>query len=155
MTANEARRHLAYSTWASRRILEAALAIPEEQRERDLGTSHKGVMHTLHHIVMADRNWLYRVLGEAPPAAGLIEEEWPHLWKQWEEAAASWSDADLERVVEYRDLKGNAHRSRLDEIVLHVVNHATLHRGQVMGMLRQLSVAPPATDLIFYYRQGG
>ncbi|MEP7352919.1 MAG: DinB family protein [Acidobacteriota bacterium] len=34
--------------------------------------------------------------------------------------------------------------------MLHVVNHATLHRGQVMGMIRQLGIAPPVTDLIFY-----
>jgi uncharacterized damage-inducible protein DinB len=32
----------------------------------------------------------------------------------------------------------------------HVVNHATLHRGQVVGMIRQLGVAPPPTDLLFY-----
>jgi uncharacterized damage-inducible protein DinB len=35
--------------------------------------------------------------------------------------------------------------------VVHVVNHATLHRGQVVGMLRQLGIRPPATDLVFYY----
>ncbi len=155
MTASEARRHLAYSSWASKRVLDAVMALPEEQRDRDLGVSHQSVMHTLRHIVMADRNWLYRVLGTAPPDAGRVEEEWPRLWKQWEDAAASWTDADLASVIEYRDLKGNAHRSRLEEIVMHVVNHATLHRGQVMGMMRQLGVAPPATDLIFFYRQGG
>jgi uncharacterized damage-inducible protein DinB len=32
----------------------------------------------------------------------------------------------------------------------HVVNHATLHRGQVVGMIRQLGITPPATDLLFY-----
>ena len=34
---------------------------------------------------------------------------------------------------------------------MHVVNHATLHRGQIVGMLRQLGVTPPATDIVFYY----
>ena len=37
-------------------------------------------------------------------------------------------------------------------LLLHVVNHATLHRGQVMGMIRQLGIAPPATDFLFFYR---
>jgi uncharacterized damage-inducible protein DinB len=32
----------------------------------------------------------------------------------------------------------------------HVVNHATLHRGQVVGMIRQLGIVPPTTDLLFY-----
>jgi uncharacterized damage-inducible protein DinB len=32
----------------------------------------------------------------------------------------------------------------------HVVNHATLHRGQVVGMIRQLGLQPPAVDLLYY-----
>ncbi|MFN0112521.1 MAG: DinB family protein [Blastocatellia bacterium] len=32
----------------------------------------------------------------------------------------------------------------------HVINHATLHRGQIVGMIRQLGIAPPAVDLLFY-----
>jgi uncharacterized damage-inducible protein DinB len=39
------------------------------------------------------------------------------------------------------------------QIVLHVVNHATLHRGQAMALLRQLGMKPPPTDLIFFYRE--
>jgi uncharacterized damage-inducible protein DinB len=39
------------------------------------------------------------------------------------------------------------------QIVLHLVNHATLHRGQVMAMLRQLGAVPPPTDLMVYYRE--
>ena len=37
------------------------------------------------------------------------------------------------------------------QIVMHVVNHGTLHRGQIVGMLRQLGVKAPATDIVFYY----
>jgi uncharacterized damage-inducible protein DinB len=37
--------------------------------------------------------------------------------------------------------------------LLHVVNHSTLHRGQVMGMLRQLGKQPPATDIFNFYLQ--
>ena len=37
------------------------------------------------------------------------------------------------------------------QIVMHVVNHATLHRGQIVGMLRQLGVKPPTTDIVFHY----
>ena len=34
---------------------------------------------------------------------------------------------------------------------MHVVNQGTLHRGEIVGMLRQLGVNPPATDIVFYY----
>ena len=50
-------------------------------------------------------------------------------------------------------LDGTPFESSLKQVVLHVVNHATLHRGQVMGLFRQAGVKPPATDLIFYYRE--
>jgi len=154
MTAEEARRHLRYSTWASRRLLDAVLALPAEQRARDLGTSHKGVMETLGHILMADRAWLHRVLGTAAePSSEPIEVEWPRIQRGWEEWAASITDADLPRVIEFKDLRGNPHRSAICDIVMHVVNHGTLHRGQVMAMMRQLGAAPPPTDLIFFYRE--
>jgi uncharacterized damage-inducible protein DinB len=63
------------------------------------------------------------------------------------------SDTDLDRVVDYKSLKGDPFKNTVREIVMHVVNHATIHRGQVMGMLRQMGVAPPPTDLIFFYRE--
>jgi uncharacterized damage-inducible protein DinB len=34
---------------------------------------------------------------------------------------------------------------------MHVVNHATLHRGQIVGVLREFGVKPPTTDIVFYY----
>ncbi len=147
MTADEARRHLRYSRWASERLLSAVMALPEELRARDLGASHKGIAETLQHVLFADHIWLARVTGED------VDREWRAVWDRWASLADSWTDADLDRAIDYRDLKGNQHRSRLEEIVMHVVNHATLHRGQVMAMMRQVGAAPPATDLIFFYRE--
>lgn len=73
------------------------------------------------------------------------------------EALEIWADAlthqDLVRLVDYQDMKGNAHRTPVWQIVLHVVNHATLHRGQAMSLLRQLGAEAVPTDLIFYYRE--
>ncbi len=82
-----------------------------------------------------------------------MDQEWPELQRRWEEWAASLTDADLARVVPYKAMNGTPYETPVWQIVLHVVNHATLHRGQVMAMLRQLGVAPPPTDLIFYYRE--
>ncbi|HUA85654.1 MAG TPA: DinB family protein [Bryobacteraceae bacterium] len=154
MTTQDARTHLRYSGWASRRLLDAALQLPAEQIERDLKVSHKGVLETLNHIHWADRVWLYRVLGQPMDEPdGSIEVAWPQIQRGWEEWSDSPAAADLERVISYKDMKGHAHQSALWQIVLHLVNHATLHRGQVMAMMRQLGVAPPPTDLIFYYRE--
>jgi uncharacterized damage-inducible protein DinB len=62
------------------------------------------------------------------------------------------ADSDMQRVVEYRQLSGEAHADRLADLVRHVVNHSTYHRGQVATQLRQVGVSPPGTDLITYVR---
>ena len=153
MTADEARQHLRYSTWASRRLLNDALALDAELLHRDLGVPNKSIHGTLAHILMADRNWLARVFGAPVEPSEAIEVEWPRIQQSWEEWSNELTDADLSRVVKYKDLKGNPHETPLWQIVLHVVNHGTLHRGQVMAMFRQVGAAPPPTDLIFYYRE--
>lgn len=154
MTAEQVGRHLRYSGWASRRLLDAAMKLEPEQRTRDLSVSHKSVLETLAHIHRADRTWFSRVVDPAvqTSSAGL-EHEWPAIQKRWEEWADSLTDADLARVVWYKAADGRPYDTPVWQIVMHVVNHATLHRGQVMAMLRQLGVQPPPTDLIFYYRE--
>lgn len=54
--------------------------------------------------------------------------------------------------VSYKDLSGNPWTTPLWQIVLHVVNHGTHHRGAVSGFLRAMGHPPPALDLMAYYR---
>lgn len=161
MTAEEIRLHMFYSSWASRKLLEAALALPEEAQRREFGVSHKSLMGTLEHIFFADRVWLSRAVdsrvikggfGDFSPGETLVTE-WPKVQKRWEDWASAVTHQDIVKSIDYKDLKGNPYRTPMWQIVLHVVNHATLHRGQAMSLLRQLGVAPPATDLIYYYRE--
>jgi uncharacterized damage-inducible protein DinB len=80
-----------------------------------------------------------------------VVEEWPRLQAKWEAWADSATDADIARHVPFKSrFVGNAGLPAW-QIVMHVVNHGTLHRGQIVGMLRQLGVKPPATDIVFYY----
>ena len=79
--------------------------------------------------------------------------DWQNLQENWEKWSEGLSDCDLDRDANYTLLDGTPFTTPVWQIVLHLVNHATLHRGQVMAMLRQLGTKPPATDLIFYYRE--
>jgi uncharacterized damage-inducible protein DinB len=154
MTAEEVRLHIAYSGWASRKLLDAALALDEEQQRRELGVSHKSLRGTLEHIFFADRIWFARTVDPSVlESTETLSVAWPQLQGRWEQWAAGLTQQDLTRVVDYKDLRGNAHSTPVWQIVMHVVNHATLHRGQAMSLLRQLGIAPPPTDLIFYYRE--
>jgi uncharacterized damage-inducible protein DinB len=133
--------------------MEAAMSLDPEMLHRDLGVVNKSVHGTLEHILMADRAWLGRVQGAPIQPEGALDEEWPRIQRGWQRFIDGVTDADMQRVIAYHNLKGHPYQSPLWQIVMHVVNHATLHRGQVMAMFRQLGIAPPSTDLISYYRE--
>ena len=64
------------------------------------------------------------------------------------------SDPDVDRVFEYKLFSGQTSATLLWQIVHHLVNHATYHRGQVTTMLRQLgATAPQSMDAIAFYRE--
>jgi uncharacterized damage-inducible protein DinB len=57
----------------------------------------------------------------------------------------------LDGTLSSRIADGTKFRASRWEIVMHPVNHSTLHRGQVVGMLRALGKQPPNTDLFSFY----
>src|SRR5207245_10546804 len=59
----------------------------------------------------------------------------------------------LSAELPFKLLSGDASSMRLVDQMQHVANHATMHRGQVVGMIRQLGIDPPSTDLLFYLRR--
>jgi uncharacterized damage-inducible protein DinB len=151
--------HLDYSEWASGRLLRAAAALSTGELERNFGTADGGVLGTLVHVFAADRAWLARVQGQpyADPQGQerelpFLSVAWPALHARWKEWAAALADDAVTQMLAYKDLKGNPWETPLWQIVLHVVNHATHHRGQVAGFLRSLGHVPPPLDLIAYYR---
>lgn len=154
--------HLDYSAWASQRLVAAAATLGADELTRDFGTADRSVLGTLVHVYAADRVWLGRVEGR-PPATfvdpeidmhlSVLQHEWPALIERWKGRLRA--EPDTARVVDYQDLKGNPYRTPLWQILLHLVNHGTHHRGQVSGFLRSMGHTPPPTDLIAYYRLGG
>jgi uncharacterized damage-inducible protein DinB len=154
--------HLDYSAWASRRLVEAASRLKPDELTRDFGTADKSVLGTLVHAFAADRIWLARIQGAFPARfidvekdmhLAVLQNDWPALHQRWKEWAAELDEARLMDRVAYKDLKGNPYQTPLWQILLHVVNHATHHRGQVSGFLRAMGNTPPPLDLIFYYRE--
>lgn len=158
VSAEILRSHLAYTAWADDLLLRAVAQIPSEHLTHDFQTADRNIIGTLAHTFAADRIWLQRVLGE--PYTGFISDEdrkletlqrdWPALLERWQEWAAGLTDTSA--PIHYHDLKGNPYSTSAWEIVLHVVNHGTHHRGQASGFLRTLGHTPPALDLIRYYR---
>jgi len=156
MTLDTLKQHIAYTAWATDRLLRAAAQVPPEHLTHDFQTSDRSIIGTLAHTFAADRVWLKRVTGE-PVTVYITDEDRQiaTLQRDWPAVLQGWSTAldDPARVVHYRDMKGNPYSNPLYEIVLHLVNHGTHHRGQVSGFLRALGHTPPPLDLIYYYRE--
>ena len=161
VTPDALRDHLEYSAWASRHLVNAASALSPADLTRDFQTADHSILGTLAHIYAADRVWLSRLAGtpfpgfmtDADRTLATLKNDWPILHDRWRQWAAALTEEAARSVLDYKDLKGNAWRQPVWQLILHVVNHATHHRGQVSGFLRAMGQTPPPIDLIAYYRQ--
>ena len=154
MTSAEALLHLRYSAWASRKIMEAVRALPEADFQKPVGVSHGSLQGTLAHILYADWIWFTRVIApmeEPGQTREALERIWPELQDKWVAWAEGASDEEMNRLVQYESRLYGQMTRPVWQILLHLVNHATLHRGQAMSMLRQTGIAPPHIDFMNFY----
>jgi uncharacterized damage-inducible protein DinB len=154
--------HFDYTLWASLRLLDAAGRLTAEELTRDLQVSHTSLLGSLQHIYYADRTWLARLEGrtrdafmdpEPGPDVAALKEHWPVVIKALRDFVELAPEALFASDLTFKRLNGDGYSLAHWKVLLHIVNHATLHRGQVMGMLRQLGHVPPGTDYLFYHLQ--
>jgi uncharacterized damage-inducible protein DinB len=75
--------------------------------------------------------------------------------RQWIDWISAATDDDLNEVLHYKTMRGDLFSQPVKEIVLHINNHGTYHRGQLVTMLRQLGVEKlPQLDYILFSRRG-
>ena len=148
-----------YNRWANAQILDAVSHLTPEQLTRDLSTSHHSVQETLTHILAAEWIWLMRCRGNSPNAlldptafSGLdsLREKWAEVEQEQKSFVDGLTDESLQSVFAYTNTKGEQWQYPLWQIMQHVVNHSSYHRGQVTAMLRQLGAAVVMTDLLVY-----
>jgi uncharacterized damage-inducible protein DinB len=153
-----------YNRWANRRLYGAAAALTDDQYRRDVGVYFKSVHGTLNHLLVADRIWMHRLqgTGEQPrtldailcqdlaalAAARATEDE------RILGFVAARTQAALDAVWEYRTLNGTPQRQPVREILAHLFNHQTHHRGHAHAALTRLGVPePPSLDLLIMQRE--
>jgi uncharacterized damage-inducible protein DinB len=154
--------HVDYTLWATSKLLDAAGRLTAEEQTRDLQVSYRSVLGTLQHIYYADRIWLARLEGRTPaafmdpepgPGVDALKEHWPVVIKGLRDFVEFAPAGRMDEELAFQRLNGDSQHLTHWKVFLHVVNHATLHRGQVMAMLRQLGHVPPGTDYLFYHLQ--
>jgi len=155
----EIRRWYSYARWANALMLDACATLDRDALTREVGSSFGSVLGTLEHLYAADWLWLERWLGRSPaafPAKGTYTtvEEFRAAYEALDvermRFLAALDDAALQAPLHYRNTKGEAYTYPLGEVLFHVSNHATYHRGQVMQMVRQLGGSVKSSDYLYW-----
>ncbi|MDZ4756897.1 MAG: DinB family protein [Bacteroidota bacterium] len=147
-----------YNQWANEKLFGA---IPLELADVEINSSFSSIRKTVYHLWDAETVWLERLMDKPltpwPATAnytGTFAESFTYIKEQENTYIQFIEQADLSNRITYKNLKGIEFSSSFFEILSHVVNHSTFHRGQLVTMLRQAGVTQiPATDLIAYYRK--
>lgn len=151
-----------FNAWANRRTLDACATLTPEQFTRDLGSSFRSVRDTLAHIYGAEWIWLERWHSRVPtglpspadfPDFETVQKRLTDIDRDLVDYVASLTADDVQRVIQFKTTAGTAFSQPLWQMLQHLANHGTYHRGQVAAMLRQLGTKAVSTDLIGFYRE--
>lgn len=159
MTLADLRDLYAYTEWANARLFDVAATLGAEAWARDLGGSFPSLGATLAHLVGAEWIWLYRWTGNLPssrpnwsetPECEALRSALRDVERRRAAFFGRLTEAEMDRPLTYRLFSGAVQTLPLRDVLLHVANHATYHRGQAAAMLRRLGATPPATDFLVY-----
>jgi len=159
---------LEYTAWANALALEACAALTPEELARDLGLSHRNIIGTLFHFYDGECFWFECLNRNAIPpldafgeteqptttpeqTLATLQQTWPTLWHNFLKWFATLPAEELTAQISSKLSTGIDLDFPRWQILRHMVNHSTLHRGQIIGMLRMLGKQPPQTDLMSYY----
>ncbi len=153
------RRMYSFNRWANGRTLAAAESLAAELYTQTLGGGFPSLRATLEHLLAAEVVWLSRwrgtPLGNAPDLSGCstpktLRPRWERLWNDQGEFLDELLPADLDRKIDIRLRNGTEALQPLNDTLIHVINHATYHRGQAADQVRRLGGAPAVTDYFLY-----
>ncbi|MDP6951524.1 MAG: DinB family protein [Alphaproteobacteria bacterium] len=164
MDRNDFVTYAHHNRWANGRLYDACAALPDAAYFAPRPAAFFGSLHrTLNHILVGDRAWMHRMSGEGPDPDSLDQELFSAFapLRQARQAederildfVAALAPADFDRVVAYRTLLGEDHANPLRQLLAHLFNHQTHHRGQAHALVMEAGDQPPALDLIYYLRE--
>ncbi|WP_340032127.1 DinB family protein [Paenibacillus sp. FSL K6-1122] len=156
-----------YHAWANQTILGRIKELPSSVLSQEVNSSYPTIAHALSHIYTVDKMWYLVLTGTGMPEAlqaciplnseihGSVDE----YFQCFTDLSAQYSEwlrgqADLEQTILLNNPFAGVRETSLSDIVIHVVNHGTYHRGNVSTMLRQLGYASIMNDYsLFWYQE--
>lgn len=151
-----------YKAWADDRFLSVVATLPVAQLTAPRPIVFGSLLHTLNHSYAMDFVWQSHLLGKPHGLATRNPEHCPPIEElsaaqraidRWYvDYADSISEAELSATVEFEFIGGGRGCLSRRDILIHVVNHTTYHRGHAADMLYHLGVSPPTTDYPVFLR---
>jgi len=112
------------------------------------------VQRLIGHTLNAQNIWNHRILGQPPTQMVWdtfgIERLQVLNDENHELSLEILNTTPLSNVIEYVDSRGDTFSQSIENILFHIINHSTYHRGQLITTLKQNRVVPIATDYILY-----
>lgn len=148
-----------YHHWASDRVLSAFGAVSAEQLDKPWGGSFGSGRALLRHVVGVERLWLERWMGNslkalpefpATSSGAAFLAEWQTVKTDQRHYLDELTRAQIATDLNYVNLKGERWTYPFADVLQHVVNHGTYHRGQLVQLLRDLGLAAPSTDYLLF-----
>ena len=147
-----------YNAWANWRVYEACAQLSDAERKAPRPCFFGSIHRTLNHILVGDRVWLSRLTAGKRDIVSLDQE----LYSDFAELRAArirederligvldrYDEAETAGFLSYNSMDGAAQRVPMVQVLGHIFNHQTHHRGQVHALLSGTPVAPPSLDLI-------
>ncbi len=156
-------QYAAYNHWANLRMTEMANNLSDEILHREINSSFSSIYKTLLHLWDVEDIWWQRLklseqqVWQSETFKGSIIELSTNLvsqskhWKEWVDVA---TEAALQHEFIYRNSKKDQFKQPVYEMLTHLFNHQTFHRGQLITMVRQTGEGNiPNTDLISFLRK--
>jgi uncharacterized damage-inducible protein DinB len=151
-----------YNGWANDLFLTSISSLTKEQQEQEMVSSFPSLWKTLHHINDATCIWWQRLqLQEhltrpSDHFEGGFEEFAQSLRKidqQWIDYAQKSGEHVFTHEFFYKNINGERYKSGVGQVMQHLFNHSTFHRGQLVTMMRQVGATViPSSDFISWTR---
>lgn len=153
--AAQLRRLVAYNQWANDKILRAIAGMTADELARPVDAYVGSLEKNLQHVLLATRVWLARWKGAGAPSLGeRVAVPWPEAYAETHAEFRAFveplTDADGDRVVHYKNTKGEPFQMVLGQLITHVVNHGTHHRAETGMLLERLGRSPGDMDYVYY-----
>jgi len=150
-----------YNLWANRKLWGCLMSLSEADYKRPTNYSHGSIESQVVHLARAEAVWYARLHGLPRPEftaadfpdRAALRAEWDGIQARWSDYIAALTEAELGETFVAVRASGARHTHTVAEAVLHLVNHATDHRAQILVRVADLSGPTFDQDLILYLRE--